>query len=302
VYNGIQIIPDSYEQVVHKDKGVSVHRLTELKGDRMITEGKEVTLVSGPSREEFFDSIRLGSSVKELRVVEFYYEKKDEKGRSGGLLRIQIEGTHVGGNEGRAFFFWGKLKQITSGESWVPAWEAKDVSFVFGTWDTHRRSGKVQFGDKSFFKNPFIQKETGQLTSEEIMERFGRLCRLGTSVMCRFTFPLGPSKWYVSLDGVKVPVHTMDMSGSTPEEAIVNAWRAVTDPQKSLTLIRYFCKRSDEPVPPENTPQVWVRWNHEIDDWEDVEPPKNDSHATWWASRASEIRPYANHKAIEANY
>lgn len=263
----------------------------------MITsEDNEVRLVSGPSREEFFDSIRLGAAIKELRVMEFYYQKKHDKGSSGGLLRIQIEGTHAGGNEGREWFFWGKLKQMTSGESWVPAWEAKDVSFVFGSWDTHRRSGKIQFGDKSFFKNPFAQKETGQLTPAEIMERLERLCRLGTSIMCRPLFPISSERWYVSMSGVNVPVHCKDISGPTPEEAIINTWNEISDPKKSLTLIRYFCK-SDEPVPG-NGPQVWVRWNQELDDWEDVVPPKNHS----WAYYASEIRPYTEHKFLEARY
>lgn len=138
-----------------------------------------------------------------------------------------------------------------------------------------------------------------ELTPEEIMERFGRLSRLGTSVMCRTTFPSGQSKWYVSMDGVQIPVHTMDMSGPTPEEAIINAWRAITDPQKTLTLIRYFCKRKDEPIPG-NGPQVWVRWNHETDDWVDVQIPDNEWHKAF-ASHASEIRPYAVHKIFEAH-
>ncbi len=132
-----------------------------------------------------------------------------------------------------------------------------------------------------------------RLSSEEIMERLCRLCRLGTSVMCRTTFPSGPSKWYVSMQGVGVPAHTMDMSGSTPEEAIKNTWQLIADPDKPLTLVRYFCK-PDESVPGDG-PQVWVRWNHVQDDWEDVVPPKDH----WYASVASEIRTYAAHKCNE---
>lgn len=128
-------------------------------------------------------------------------------------------------------------------------------------------------------------------TPEEVMERLTRVCRLGTSVMCRTTFPAGPGKWYVNMKGVREPTHTMDISGSTPQNAIINAWRALTE--KSPTLVRYFCK-SDEPIPG-NGPQVWVRWNHKLDDWEDVVPEKGDS----FASGASEILPYYEHRFIE---
>jgi hypothetical protein len=128
------------------------------------------------------------------------------------------------------------------------------------------------------------------LSTDDIMDRLARLSRLGTSVMCRPTFPSGPKKWYVSMSGVDVPVHTGDMSGATPQEAIHNTWKNVANSDRRLVLRRYFCK-SDESIPG-NGPQVWVRWNPDNDDWEDVIPRRDDS----FALQASEIRPYLEHK------
>ncbi len=133
------------------------------------------------------------------------------------------------------------------------------------------------------------------LTVVEIMERLGRLCRLGTSIHCRPTFPICSSTWYVNMSGVQVPIHTIDMSGASPQEAVLNTWNRITGLPNSFPLVRYFCK-PDESIPGKG-PQVWVRWNSEKDDWEDVVPPENDSMAV----HASEIRPYADHKWREAS-
>lgn len=132
-----------------------------------------------------------------------------------------------------------------------------------------------------------------KLTTEDIMERLGRVCRLGTSVRCRTTFPSGPSKWYVSMHGVHVNVHTMEMSGATPQEAIINTWEVITNSKHPQVLVRYFSK-DNEPVPGKG-PQVWVQWDPSADDWKDSVPPKNNH----WRSMASEIRPYAEHKWLE---
>lgn len=134
------------------------------------------------------------------------------------------------------------------------------------------------------------------LSVEEIMERLARLCRLGTSIHCRTTFPSGPSKWYVAMTGVHVPIHTTDMSGASPQDAVLHTWNRINNLPDSCPLVRYFCK-PDESIPGKG-PQVWVRWNSEKDDWEDVVPPRN----SLMASMASEIRPYADHKWMEANY
>jgi hypothetical protein len=98
------------------------------------------------------------------------------------------------------------------------------------------------------------------------------------------------------MSGVQVPVHTIDMSGASPQEAVLNTWNRITNLTNSFPLVRYFCK-PDESIPG-NGPQVWVSWNSEKDDWEDVTPPRND----WMADKASEIRPYADHKWREASY
>ncbi len=136
---------------------MSVHRLTDIQkiGDRMVTMGQELGLTQGPSREALFDSPRLGSDARELRVLEFWGEKLSEDGsKIGGSLPVEIEGLHKAGDNGREWFFWGQLKQITSGSTWVPKWEAKSVCFVFGKWNTYHRTGKITFAETSFFQNP----------------------------------------------------------------------------------------------------------------------------------------------------
>ncbi len=140
---------------------LSVHRLTgKLEGGgRMFTNGKELALKIGPGREEMFDSARLGPSVKELRVVDFWGEERDGGARHGSALRVEIEGLYRAGDHGREWFFWGTLKAIKSGPDWVPAHEAKTVCHVFGRWNTHHRTGKIIFGETSFFQDPFKERD-----------------------------------------------------------------------------------------------------------------------------------------------
>lgn len=132
------------------------------------------------------------------------------------------------------------------------------------------------------------------LSIDEIMDRLSRICRMGTSLQCRSTFPSGPAKWYVSMSGVRCPHLLNCYDGSTPEEAIHNTWDTVTaEDNQKFPFVRYFCKPKESI--PGNGPQVWVRWSKEKDDWEDVTPPSDD----WWARVASEILPYADHKYME---
>ncbi len=112
---------------------------------------EEYTLTQGPSREQLFDSLRLGLKAKELRVLGFWGTKQTEHGKSGSSLPIEIEGIHKASNDERDWFFWGKLTQITSGDTWVPMWEAEDVCFVFGRWDTFHRCGNIKLSKTSFF-------------------------------------------------------------------------------------------------------------------------------------------------------
>lgn len=128
------------------------------------------------------------------------------------------------------------------------------------------------------------------LTIDEIMERLSRLSRLGTAVHCRATFPPGPSKWYVYMEGVENHVHTKDMSGSTPEAAIQATWQVLALCEDPPIQIRYFCEPKESP--PGYGPQVWVKWSQDTDDWVDIIPPQD--HA--WRRKASVIRPYNEHK------
>jgi hypothetical protein len=111
---------------------------------------------------------------------------------------------------------------------------------------------------------------------EEIMERLMRLCRR-TSINMRDSFPPGPNRWYIS-QSVHVTAFTggyasfgAHQSGSSPEEAAEKYWAEITGVQSpDFFLCRTTCK-PDVNIPGD-TPQVWVRWNHTIDDWEDVLP------------------------------
>lgn len=134
------------------------------------------TLKNGPSREQLFDCVRLGSTTPELRVIDFWGEHKDEKGKWGALLPIEIEGIHRASNDGRDWFFWGRRKQITSGDKWVPVWESKYVDFAFGRWNTYHRTGFIKFADTSFFTNP-VQDEEESVTSR--IRRVDSNCALG---------------------------------------------------------------------------------------------------------------------------
>lgn len=120
-----------------------------------------------------------------------------------------------------------------------------------------------------------------QLTVDEIMDRLSRICfKSRCYVSTRPDFPSGPSKWHVILSGVVVGgIHrggfsssiTTDCdSGATPEDAIRNVWNGVLKLAKNeeLALVRFNCP-ANVPIPGED-PQVWVRWNSELDDWEDA--------------------------------
>jgi hypothetical protein len=128
----------------------------------------------------------------------------------------------------------------------------------------------------------------GIITIEDIMERLSRLNRLHTSIHMRVNFPSGPKKWYVNMGFVYCFCMLDGFDGSSPEAAIRNAWKTVSDPNRRPVFMRFFSK-PDEPIPG-NGPQVWVRWSNEKDDWEDVEPYQD------FASQASEIRTYQEHR------
>jgi len=119
------------------------------------------------------------------------------------------------------------------------------------------------------------------LSTEEMMDRMARICRRrNCSLRTRPDFPSGPSKWYVVLSGVDVSFPNTGGSissitgncdsGSTPEEAVRNVWQGILalENDKECALRRYNCP-DNVPIPGED-PQVWVRWNSQKDDWEDV--------------------------------
>jgi hypothetical protein len=137
---------------------------------------------------------------------------------------------------------------------------------------------------------------------EEIMERLMRLDRPGTSIKMRDSFPPGPSRWYISqsvyLTGFRGGYGPLGVyqSGSSPEETAEKYWAEITGVQDPNSfLCRITCK-SDVNIPGE-TPQVWVRWNKERDDWEDLVPtPEQLEHLNLPVER---IRPYKLQRAYD---
>lgn len=120
---------------------------------------REFVLTRGPSREALFDSLRLGSSAGEHQVLEFYGEHREGDSCGGCLLPVAIEGISRADKEGKEWLFWGRRKQITSGERWVPYHKAQYVDFVFGRWNTANRRGVIKLSDTSFFKSPVSAEE-----------------------------------------------------------------------------------------------------------------------------------------------
>lgn len=128
------------------------------------------------------------------------------------------------------------------------------------------------------------------------MERLGRIGKV--SIKERPGFPEGPHKWYVSME--KIVGAEISMGGScifpfigngcTPHEAAQNAWKDVLElaQSKENALMRFNCA-SSSPIPGEE-PQVWVRWNENIDDWEDIPVP---------VLPPEQLRPYREQRSID---
>ena len=111
---------------------------------------------------------------------------------------------------------------------------------------------------------------------EQIMEYLMRL-DIKTSIRMRDSFPPGPRRWYISqsvyLSGFTGGYCLLGNygSGSSPKEAIEKYWDEIIKlRQEDRFLCRITCK-PDVNIPGDS-PQVWVRWNHVINNWEDVSP------------------------------
>ncbi len=108
----------------------------------------------------------------------------------------------------------------------------------------------------------------------EIMDHF---MRLDPQACLRMQRPQwhGSKRWYVCLDSVfgaslnLVGSYSLvfGFSGNTPEEAVRNAWQEVLRLSREEENFLLCCKKSVRAEP-----QMWVRWNEEEGDWEDVEP------------------------------
>jgi len=138
-------------------------------------------------------------------------------------------------------------------------------------------------------------------TLEEIMERLMRLDTHGTSIRMRDTFPPGPNRWYVGMSKVVRSGFSGGFggffgNGSTPEEAVQDLWKQIVGVQEpDRFFLRFNCKPHENI--PGNDPQVWVRWNDERDEWEDVIPtPTSLARHRIGPDR---IRPWKDQKAID---
>jgi len=116
---------------------------------------------------------------------------------------------------------------------------------------------------------------------EGIMERLSWICaRRDCSVKVRPNAYYGSNKWFVFLSCVVVSsvrgggLRSFHKDGATPEEAIQNTWQSIlaltSDPD--YALMRFNC-RPNVSIPGEE-PQVWVRWNGDLSNWEDVSVPR----------------------------
>jgi hypothetical protein len=115
---------------------------------------REFKLVRGPSREELFDSLRLGLRYLDLRDVEFIGEHPNKSGEEDIPLyfSIEIQGLHHVDLGGGNYFFHGKRRFTPlRGE----AQGAPDFKFAFGRWNTHSRTGRIRVGETSFFVSPW---------------------------------------------------------------------------------------------------------------------------------------------------
>jgi hypothetical protein len=109
---------------------------------------KRYVLQNGPSREQLIDSLRLGESAPSLEVVNFWGTVREgQKCKEGRGVDVVIEGVHRAGDV-HEFFFYGREVWTETGR------KNRDVGFVYGRWNTHRRGGVILLGEESFFTSP----------------------------------------------------------------------------------------------------------------------------------------------------
>ena len=137
------------------------------------------------------------------------------------------------------------------------------------------------------------------LTIDEIMRRFNRVCPRPPNIRFRHTLHHNDDRrWYVELPGVVwafaegaflTLVHGFE--GPTPDDALTNAWTKLMETQieQPLNFLMLYTCPSNVPIPG-NTPQAWVRWNIEREEWEDVVPTAETLEA--WGIPADRIFPY----------
>ena len=116
---------------------------------------QEYFLANGPSRESLFDCLRLGLTADHLKVVEFLGRMR---GETITTLHVEIEGLHRAGKNGLEWFFWGRLKKLSSADT-KHIWETRIAGFAFGQWNILQRQGAVKIQDDSFFERPISKDE-----------------------------------------------------------------------------------------------------------------------------------------------
>jgi hypothetical protein len=145
----------------------------------------------GPSREQFFDCVRLGPSHKELRSVEFWGERVAENGSKHGFaIHVEIEGIYRATNDddGREWFFWGRRAILTPADSL--GWQSS-MTYIFGRWNTHFRRGQMVVSDEPIFQNPLTPFALLHSNSYEEWNNFDHETEQSVLEVCRSNWNLG---------------------------------------------------------------------------------------------------------------
>jgi hypothetical protein len=123
-----------------------------------------VCLKNGPSRENLFDALRLGPTIPELQILNFWGQVTHESGAvTGSRYDVKIEGLYGAGDSGRDWFFWGKVVHFVFDGGFQ---KVVDGDFCFGRWNTHQRQGTIEFSQVSFFTHPVVEHDSEDLVQE----------------------------------------------------------------------------------------------------------------------------------------
>lgn len=146
------------------------------------------------------------------------------------------------------------------------------------------------------------EEHPGPVPEDEwILTRLMRLDRRACPRL-RAAFCPGPSRWYVDcgrivLAGPQGGFCSLFGNGETPQVALLDTWKKILENLRihGWFLLIYACPPNVSI--PGDDPQVWVRWNAELDDWEDVSPLPELLELR--AVPRERIRSYQEHRCLQ---